>query len=79
MSWGAVWQGWLVSVPGWALLAAGLVINARRARAHAEKLTRAQTEQIAELTDAQTEQLKRHQSRHWQGPGGYHGHGDTDS
>jgi hypothetical protein len=64
-------SGALVS---WPVFIAGILLNRR----HVSRVTEAQTEKIAELTDAQTEQLRdpgaRRPGRHQPGPGGYHGH-----
>ena len=68
------------AIVSWPPVIAGFVINHHRMRAHVDRVTRDQTEQIAELTEAQTAELEQHrESRHPRPPGGYHGHEDSRS
>jgi hypothetical protein len=70
----SVIAGALVS---WPVFIAGLVVSHRRTREHVDRVTARQTEQIAELTDAQTSEIAGAlERRHQQGPETYHEHGD---
>jgi hypothetical protein len=67
-------------VVSWPPVVFGFWLGWRKTRAHVDKVTSRQTEQIAELTDAQTSEIagaleRRHQAR----PGGYHGHGEEST
>lgn len=63
MSWSTVLTAWLASLPGWLVVLAGVVVNARKARAHVDAVTRKQTsdlgEHLAEVTHRQTLHLEK--------------------
>lgn len=62
MSWSTVLTAWLASLPGWLVVLAGVVVNARKSRAHVEAVTRKQTsdlgDHLAEVTHRQTLHLE---------------------